>query len=360
MRVFAWCVAPPLPALYIGPEASSSSGSSSPVRPFRRPTSRRRCRPASARSGGAPGPSRSPKSTWRRSCRAGDARGSAGSVLRSRFVCLPPSWVQVSHPVHSPSTVPPSLHPIERRSHEARKGTDRSTQTPSPLLSSGSAYRLEMHLAWQLDTIRLNRSDTASSSIAASASRAWSGAPAGPPPVRVWVPKKDIGGDGVQVRRWKVGGRWRAGRVRCGGAEEGSATFCRREMTTRLLFPVRSHRFPLLRLQASTTWLRFTPHESACSPRAGGKHSPEAHDPRLDEGGADLRFGRLSYFASLELGLGGEVSGGRVDGRVLDLRAGALRISEALDIKLMKELYLAEQMQAYRSTFVSQPVVGSR
>lgn len=81
---------------------------------------------------------------------------------------------------------------------------------------------------------------------------------------------------------------------------------------------------------ASTTWLRFTTHESACSPRAGSNHRRRTI-LGLDEGGAELRFGRLSYLTSLELGLGGEVSGGRVDGRVLDLR---LRISEALDGKV--------------------------
>lgn len=36
-----------------------------------------------------------------------------------------------------------------------------------------------MHLLWHDDTMRLNRSDTASSSIAASANRAWSGCPDG-------------------------------------------------------------------------------------------------------------------------------------------------------------------------------------
>ena len=41
---------------------------------------------------------------------------------------------------------------------KAEDGTYRSMQTLSPLLRSGSAYRVEMHLAWQLDTSLLNTS----------------------------------------------------------------------------------------------------------------------------------------------------------------------------------------------------------
>lgn len=86
-----------------------------------------------------------------------------------------------------------------------------SMQMLSPLLRSGSAYRVEMHLAWHDETSRLKTSVTISSSAVAASiwaelTAALLGAPEEDPP----RPKRDILGEcGVMIDGWS-GGRWKA------------------------------------------------------------------------------------------------------------------------------------------------------